>query len=109
MLPDDAVNAFTLKEGQHRPAVSVYLEVAPDFTVLSHESRVEQVFVAANLRHDTLEPLFNEDTLANDPGVDYPLKPSCAGCGNSPTRWKAARQGRPDPAAAAGLQLRHRR
>jgi hypothetical protein len=53
MLPDDAVNAFTLKEGQHCPAVSMYLEVAPDFTVLSHESRVEQVFVAANLRHDT--------------------------------------------------------
>jgi len=74
MLPDDAVNAFTLKEGQHCPAVSMYLEVAPDFTVLSHESRVEQVFVAANLRHDTLEPLFNEDTLANDPGVDYPYK-----------------------------------
>lgn len=74
MLPDDVVSQFTLKEGETCPAVSMYLEVSPDFTVLSHHSRVDRVFVAANLRHDTLEPLFNEDTLANDPGVDYPYK-----------------------------------
>lgn len=38
------------------------------------ETRIEAVPIAANLRHDTLEPLFNAETLANDSGIDYPFK-----------------------------------
>lgn len=74
MLPDHVVEQFTLKAGQHCPALSLYIEVTPEFEILHHESKIELVFLAANLRHDSLEPLFNEETLANDPGVDYPYK-----------------------------------
>ncbi|WP_334106748.1 ribonuclease catalytic domain-containing protein [Methylobacillus sp.] len=71
MLPEDVVTPFSLNEGEWRPALSLYLDVAPDFSILARESRVEQVKVAANLRHDTLEPYFNENTLEQDSGHPY--------------------------------------
>ncbi len=65
MLPDSVVQAFTLSADRVCPSLSMYIEVdAETLAVLSTESRVERIHIAANLRHDTLEPLFNEDTLA---------------------------------------------
>jgi exoribonuclease-2 len=46
------------------PALSLYLDVASDLRVVGHETRLERVSIAANLRHHDIEPLFNEDTLA---------------------------------------------
>lgn len=74
MLPDDVVQMFTLDEGKPCPSVSLYAEVTPGFEIVGFENRIENVTIAANLRHHTLEPLFNEATIANDPGVDYPFK-----------------------------------
>jgi exoribonuclease-2 len=37
---------------------------AETLAVINSETRVERLHIAANLRHDTLEPLFNEETLA---------------------------------------------
>ena len=74
MLPDDVVQSFTLLEGQACPAVSLYVEVTPEFELKNFESRIERVRIAANLRHCELEQVFNEDTLINDPGVDYAFK-----------------------------------
>jgi exoribonuclease-2 len=74
MLPDEVVECFTLNEGTANPALSMYLDVSPDYEILSVESRVERVHIAVNLRHDTLEPVFNAETLANG-GPDYPFKP----------------------------------
>ncbi|POZ63095.1 ribonuclease catalytic domain-containing protein [Chromobacterium alticapitis] len=74
MLPDDVVQAFTLQEGRACPAFSLYAEVTPEFEPVAFENRIEKVHIAANLRHAELEQVFNEDTLANDPGVDYPFK-----------------------------------
>ncbi|VEB39732.1 Exoribonuclease 2 [Chromobacterium violaceum] len=74
MLPDDVVQAFTLQEGRDCPAFSLYVEVTPAFEPVAFENRIEKVPVAANLRHAELEQVFNEETLANDPGVDYPFK-----------------------------------
>jgi exoribonuclease-2 len=72
MLPDSVVQAFTLNADRVCPALSMYNEVdAETLEILSHESRVERVHIAANLRHDTLEPLFNEETLAAGK-LDYP-------------------------------------
>ncbi|SNR99583.1 exoribonuclease-2 [Methylobacillus rhizosphaerae] len=71
MLPEEVVTPFSLNEGEWRPALSLYLDVAPDYSIIAHESRVEQVKVAANLRHDTLEPYFNENTLEQDSGHPY--------------------------------------
>ncbi len=65
MLPDSVVQAFTLSADKVCPSLSMYLEVDADtLAVLGTESRIERIHIAANLRHDTLELLFNENTLA---------------------------------------------
>ncbi|MDR2208359.1 MAG: RNB domain-containing ribonuclease [Azoarcus sp.] len=73
MLPDDVVTAFTLSAGGVRPAVSLYLDVRSDLTIVGHESRIEDVPVVANLRHHDIEPVFNETTLTKG-GPDFPWK-----------------------------------
>jgi exoribonuclease-2 len=65
MLPDSVVEAFTLCADRVCPALSMYNEIDGEtLAILGHESRVERIHISANLRHDTLEPLFNEETLA---------------------------------------------
>jgi exoribonuclease-2 len=72
MLPDSIVEAFTLTADRVCPALSMYIEVENEtLAILNYESRVERVHIAANLRHDTLEPLFNEQTLTEG-RRDYP-------------------------------------
>ena len=65
MLPAQIVDRYTLAAGRAVPAVSLYLELADDYRLLSHQSVLERVSIAANLRHHDLEPVFNEDTLAS--------------------------------------------
>jgi exoribonuclease-2 len=68
MLPDDAIDAFTLAAGADRPALSLYIETAPDGTPLRHETRVNRVPVVANLRLDELTETFaNELPSPTDP------------------------------------------
>lgn len=64
MLPDAAVEAYTLAAGRECPALSIYFDVANDFSITGHETRLERVLIADNLRHEALEPLFNATTLA---------------------------------------------
>lgn len=65
MLPDNVVRAYTLSADTVCPTLSMYLEVeAETLAVIRTESRIERVHIAANLRHETLQPLFNEVTLA---------------------------------------------
>jgi exoribonuclease-2 len=71
MLPDHAVAAYTLAAGRVCPALSIYFDVAPDFSLLSHETRVERIRIADNLRHDTLEPVFNAEALSRG-AIDHP-------------------------------------
>lgn len=71
MLPEVAIQPFSLHEGEWRPALSLYLDVAPDLSILQRQTKVEQIKVVANLRHDTLEPYFNENTLEQDSGHPY--------------------------------------
>ncbi|MBM3367524.1 MAG: RNB domain-containing ribonuclease [Betaproteobacteria bacterium] len=71
MLPDAAVGAYTLAAGRECPALSIYFDVAPDFSLLRHETRVERVRIADNLRHEQLEPVFNAAALARG-AVDHP-------------------------------------
>ena len=72
MLPEAVIQHYTLCEQRVCPALSMYLDVADDFTIVSTNSRIEQVRVAANLRHDTLEEHFNESSLASG-NVDHPF------------------------------------
>jgi exoribonuclease-2 len=64
MLPEDVVEHFTLAAGHTVAAISLYLDVATDYRLLGHETRMERVPIVANLRHHDIEPLFNTDTLA---------------------------------------------
>ncbi|HUW50755.1 MAG TPA: RNB domain-containing ribonuclease [Sulfuricella sp.] len=73
MLPDAVVERFTLAAGRRCPALSLYMEVTPELEVIDQESALDHVEIADNLRHDTLEPVFNETTLASREG-DYAWK-----------------------------------
>ncbi len=72
MLPPEVVDAFTLNEGDFRPAVSLYLIFdKQNYEVLATETRVEKVFISHNLRTNELDPIVTEDSLAANEG-DYP-------------------------------------
>tara|TARA_R110002073_G_scaffold291773_4_gene456956 strand:- start:2521 stop:4377 length:1857 start_codon:yes stop_codon:yes gene_type:complete len=73
MLPKAAIDHYTLSENRLCPALSLYLDVADDFTVTSTESRLEKIKVETNLRHDTLEQHFNENTLSTG-NLNHPLE-----------------------------------
>ncbi len=73
MLPEMLVDRYTLAEERDCPALSLYVEVGPDYGIRSLETRADRVRIAANLRHETLEPLFNEDTIGAD-GPEYPFR-----------------------------------
>lgn len=68
MMPEAAIRPFSLDAGEIKPVLSLYLEVAPDFSVVSRQSQLERIKIADNLRHDTLERYFNETTLQADSG-----------------------------------------
>lgn len=73
MLPDAVVRAYTLEGGRDCPALSLYLTVDDNLEILAHESRAEQVHIAANLRHHEVEPWFNAETVGG-PLPDEPFK-----------------------------------
>lgn len=76
MLPDEVVNAFTLAEGNDCPALSLYAVLDPaTWNVVSTTTRAERVPIKDNLRHNDLDALVNEETLASGEG-EYPHKES---------------------------------
>jgi exoribonuclease-2 len=74
MLPETLIHHYTLGDTHDCPALSRYVDVAPDLRVLGTESRLEMVHIADNLRHETLEVAFNADTLGNPAAQDYPYR-----------------------------------
>jgi exoribonuclease-2 len=78
MLPDEVVNAFTLAEGKTCPALSLYATLDPaDWSIQSTVTRAEMVPIKSNLRHNDLDELVNEETLASGEG-EYPHKAELA-------------------------------
>ncbi len=72
MQPDEVIAAFSLDEGRPVPALSLYVVANPETgEILSHESRLERVVVRANLRHNALDALITEESLA-DPSIELP-------------------------------------
>ena len=67
MLPEAVVAHYSLDAGTQRPALSMYLDVAADGTITAESSRVENVAIAANLRHDALEGWFAHAPVAAQP------------------------------------------
>ncbi len=80
MLPDEAVDAFTLKAGTTPPALSLLLEVTPDGAPVRHETRVQRVPsppTCASTRSAKRSP-----TTCRHPRIRRG-PPSCACCGSS--------------------------
>jgi exoribonuclease II len=68
MLPPNAIERFTLAEGQARPAVSLYVDVDRNsFEIRSTDTRLEDVPIAANLRHHDVDVL-NDRFAAGEHG-----------------------------------------
>ena len=76
MLPDDVVQRYTLEQGRACPAVSLYVAFKEDsLEILGHDTRLERVPIAHNLRHDQLDRLVTAEWLENpafEPAVDTP-------------------------------------
>jgi exoribonuclease-2 len=57
MLPEDAIECFSLDHGSRQPAVSLYLDVSEAFEPRGWRTRLERVCIAANLRHAEYDAL----------------------------------------------------
>jgi exoribonuclease-2 len=61
MLPDEVVQSYTLQEGRDCPALSLYVTLdEATLEVRDTVTRLEQVPIANNLRHDKLDTVFTE-------------------------------------------------
>jgi exoribonuclease II len=64
MLSDAVINAYSLTAGSERPALSLYMELAADDTIVAVKTLCELVPITANLRHGELDAVFNRQTVA---------------------------------------------
>ncbi|NGM85719.1 RNB domain-containing ribonuclease [Parapusillimonas sp. SGNA-6] len=72
MLPPELISAFSLDAGQRRPALSLYVDAnLATGEVLGSETRIEQIQVRENLRHNNLDDAVTEEAL-NDPQALLP-------------------------------------
>ncbi len=72
MLPGEVISAFSLDAGKLRPALSLYVRAnLATGEMLGHETRLERIRVAENLRHDTLDDEITAEALA-DPAANVP-------------------------------------
>ncbi|TWO72091.1 RNB domain-containing ribonuclease [Caenimonas sedimenti] len=79
MLPDDVVQAYTLQEGRACPALSLYVTYdEASLLPTGSETRLEQVPIAANLRHDQLDEHLTEAWLDDAASPDGGVPPAAA-------------------------------
>ena len=72
MLPDSVVQTYTLDEGRACPALSLYVGFNEHTLAIEHTTtRLEQVPIVANLRHDKLDHVVTEQWLT-DPHFQHP-------------------------------------
>jgi exoribonuclease II len=67
MLPESVIARFTLAAGSEPAALSLYVETTPDGTPVRHDTRVQRVPVAANLRLDAIGDEFASDASPGEP------------------------------------------
>jgi exoribonuclease II len=61
MLPDDIVQSYTLQEGRNCPSLSLYITLdEATLAITGSVTRLEQVPIVSNLRHDVLDSTFTE-------------------------------------------------
>jgi len=79
MLPEEVVNKYTLQAGRDCPAVSLYVALDEStLSVLGHETRLERIRIAHNLRHDQLDALVTAEWLTQIPTTTQALEPTSA-------------------------------
>src|SRR5206468_1700068 len=66
MLPEAVIGRFTLAAESEPASLSLYVETAPDGTPVRHDTRVERVPVAANLRLDAIGDAFASDAATRE-------------------------------------------
>ena len=72
MLPDGVVQHYTLQEGRACPALSLYVQFDADtLAITGSHTRLEQVPIAANLRHDQLDDVVTPQWL-DDASFSHP-------------------------------------
>lgn len=64
MLPESAIELYSLIEGCDRPAVSMYIELNAELEMLGMRTAIERLHIARNLRHEALDMQFNEQAVA---------------------------------------------
>ena len=109
MLPDAVVEAYTLGAGMPRPALSLYA----DFDLATGEclatrTTIERVPMAANLRHDQLDAVVTEASLA-DPQAEFPFKRELQTLWQLTAHLSAQREqvrGKPEPRNRADYTFR---
>jgi exoribonuclease-2 len=75
MLPDALVQTYTLQAGRDCPALSLYVTLdEATLEIKGHESRIERVGIAYNLRHDQLDAVVTEAWLL-DPSFNHENEP----------------------------------
>ena len=93
MLPDEVVQVYTLQAGRDCPAVSLYVTLnEATLEVISHETRLDLVPIAANLRHDQLDGVITEATLSGEAPADYAFAAELAFAHRLARHLKAARE-----------------
>ncbi len=93
MLPDEVVQAYTLAQGRNCPSVSLYVTLdEATLAISARETRLEQVPIAANLRHDQLDETVTEAALLGDAPADYPFSSELAFLFRLARHLKAARE-----------------
>jgi exoribonuclease-2 len=71
MLPDALVQTYTLQAGRDCPALSLYVTLDEvTLEIKGHESKIERVSIAHNLRHDQLDAIVTEPWLL-DPTFNH--------------------------------------
>jgi exoribonuclease II len=93
MLPDAVVQSYTLQAGRHCPAVSLYVTLdETTLAVAASETKLEQVWIEANLRHDQLDTVVTESSLTGESVAAYEFAPELAFAFRLARHLKAARE-----------------
>ena len=72
MLPDEVVQTYTLTAGRDCPAISLYVTLdEATLEIRSSETRIEQVPIVTNLRHDQLDNVITEASLTGEAPAGY--------------------------------------
>ncbi|MES2889372.1 MAG: RNB domain-containing ribonuclease, partial [Pseudomonadota bacterium] len=93
MLPAEVVEAYTLMAGRACPAVSLYVHLDEATLAVTHtETRLEQVPIGANLRHDQLDTVVTQASLTGEAAADYAFAPELAFAFRLAKHLKAGRE-----------------